>query len=108
MPRLRKTWAAWNFLGTSSPQADQSPVCVSYWCNRLQNLPAHAPDMFVTLNPIKPPAADKVIRKLKLAHPVYRWAGPRPAAPHAERRGLGSTLLPLSLLRMRLADPRAL
>lgn len=73
MPRLRKTWASWNFLGSSEAAADTSPVCVSYWCNLLQNLPPHAPDMFVTLNPPKPPAADKVIRKLKLAHPVYRW-----------------------------------
>jgi predicted NAD/FAD-binding protein len=31
-------------------------VCVSYWANRLQPLPADAPNLFVTLNPIHPPA----------------------------------------------------
>jgi predicted NAD/FAD-binding protein len=49
-------------------------VTVSYWLNRLQHLPAEAPEMFVTLNPPQPPAADTIIRKLQLAHPVYRWA----------------------------------
>lgn len=75
MPVNRKTWSSWNFLGTSSPQADTSAVCVSYWVNRLQELPPGAPNLFVTLNPITPPAPDTVIRRLKLAHPVFRWAG---------------------------------
>lgn len=39
----------------------------------LQHLPPEAPQMFVTLNPPHPPAADKVIRRLQLAHPVYRY-----------------------------------
>lgn len=47
-------------------------MTVSYWLNRLQHLPPEAPEMFVTLNPPNPPAADKVIRRLQLAHPVYR------------------------------------
>lgn len=72
MPKNRKVWASWNFLGTSDARADDQAVCVSYWANRLQTFPAGAPDMFVTLNPPKPPAADKVIRRLKLAHPVFR------------------------------------
>jgi hypothetical protein len=38
----------------------------------LQHLPPEAPQMFVTLNPPHPPAADKTIRRLQLAHPVYR------------------------------------
>ena len=40
-----------------------------------QELPSGAPDMFVTLNPLHPPAADKVIRRLSLAHPVFRSVG---------------------------------
>jgi predicted NAD/FAD-binding protein len=68
-------WASWNFLGESATSTDASSeaaVTVSYWLNRLQHLPAEAPQMFVTLNPPHPPAADKVIRRLQLAHPVYR------------------------------------
>lgn len=72
MPRNRKVWSSWNFLGTSDPASDDTAVCVSYWVNRLQHLPPGAPEMFVTLNPLQPPAADTVIRRLSLAHPVFR------------------------------------
>lgn len=71
MPVNRKVWSSWNFLGHSD-DSDKAAVCVSYWVNRLQHLPPGAPDMFVTLNPPAPPAADKVIRKLHLEHPVFR------------------------------------
>jgi len=33
-------------------------VCVTYWANRLQPLPPGAPNLFVTLNPIHPPAGE--------------------------------------------------
>ncbi len=52
---------------------DDGPVCVSYWINNLQRLPPGAPDTFVTLNPPEPPAADKTLKKLSLAHPVYSF-----------------------------------
>ncbi|KAL4856846.1 Tuberculostearic acid methyltransferase UfaA1 [Chlorella vulgaris] len=74
MPRCKKTWASWNFLGSSGAEGDRAAVCVSYWANRLQPLPADAPHLFVTLNPIHPPAADKVFRRLTLAHPVFSFA----------------------------------
>ncbi|KAK9804082.1 hypothetical protein WJX73_004574 [Symbiochloris irregularis] len=70
MPRDHALWASWNFI--RPPHApDDSAVCVSYWTNRLQRLPADAPDTFVTLNPVQPPAEGKVIRRLSLSHPVY-------------------------------------
>eukprot|EP00775_Hariotina_reticulata_P004736 gene4736-4986_t len=76
MPVNKGAWASWNFLGTSedscNPESDAA-VTVSYWLNRLQHLPAEAPQMFVTLNPPQPPAAAKVIQKLQLAHPVYSF-----------------------------------
>ncbi|KAG2447750.1 hypothetical protein HYH02_007208 [Chlamydomonas schloesseri] len=74
MPLNRKTWSSWNFLGTSGPQSNTSAVCVSYWVNRLQELPPGAPNLFVTLNPITPPAPETVIRRLTLAHPVFSGA----------------------------------
>lgn len=36
MPRIRKTWSSWNFLGTSAPGSDDAAVCVTYWLNKLQ------------------------------------------------------------------------
>jgi cyclopropane-fatty-acyl-phospholipid synthase len=37
MPRLKKTWSSWNFLGSSGAAAeDSAAVCVTYWLNKLQ------------------------------------------------------------------------
>jgi predicted NAD/FAD-binding protein len=75
MPVNKGAWASWNFLGTSEGSCDpdsDAAVTVSYWLNRLQNLPSETPQMFVTLNPPQPPAAEKIIQRLQLAHPVYR------------------------------------
>ena len=40
----------------------------------LQRLPADAPPTFATLNPPRPPAADKTIRRLQLAHPSFSYS----------------------------------
>jgi len=74
MPADRKAWASWNFIGHSGCEADTAAVCVTYWLNLLQHLPPTAPDLFVTLNPRAPPAADKTIRRLPLGHPVFSHA----------------------------------
>lgn len=74
MPRNRAAWASWNCLQGAAAGADTSSVCVSYWVNLLQNLPADAPDVFVTLNPITPPCATKVLTKLTLDHPLLNMA----------------------------------
>jgi hypothetical protein len=42
-----------------------------------QNLPPSAPQLFVTLNPPSPPAADKTIKRLALAHPAFSSASYR-------------------------------
>ncbi len=71
MPRDRKSWASWNCLTGSAAEAQDRPVCVSYWVNSLQSLPTSAPDLFVTLNPVHEPAEGTVHRRLKLAHPIF-------------------------------------
>lgn len=73
MPQNRGVWASWNFMGRSEG-ADNVPVCVSYWANRLQHLPHDAPDLFVTLNPPHPPAKGSVLSRRTLAHPVFSFA----------------------------------
>ena len=40
----------------------------------LQRLPADALPTFATLNPPRPPAAEKTIRRLQLAHPAFSYA----------------------------------
>lgn len=38
MPRIKKAWSSWNFIGASQGAAagDDAAVCVTYWLNRLQ------------------------------------------------------------------------
>ena len=52
MPARRKAWASWNYIGRRDDR--RAPVSVTYWMNRLQALTG-APDLFVTLNPPRPP-----------------------------------------------------
>jgi predicted NAD/FAD-binding protein/cyclopropane fatty-acyl-phospholipid synthase-like methyltransferase len=73
MPRNRQAWASWNCLkgeGRGTKSANES-VCVTYWVNLLQNLPKDAPDVFVTLNPPRPPKEGTVEHKVTLAHPLF-------------------------------------
>ena len=82
MPRLKKVWSSWNYLGYAADASTQSTerVAVSYWMNCLQNL-ATTTDYFVTLNPPAPPAEDKVIGRYVYHHPVFDVA-----AMHAQTR----------------------
>lgn len=75
--------------GPSNHHRRRAAVCVSYWANRLQPLPAGAPNLFVTLNPISPPAKDKTFRRLTLSHPVFSFASDaaQRALPAAQARG---------------------
>lgn len=67
MPQRRAVWSSWNFIGARA-EFNQAP-CVTYWMNRLQNLPG--PDLFVTLNPPREPAAGTVVRAQAFTHPVF-------------------------------------
>ena len=69
LPRRPKVWSAWNYLaGEGAP--DARPVSVSYLINRLQPLPFQTP-VVVSLNPFTEPAADKTLRRIQYAHPVF-------------------------------------
>ncbi len=75
MPRRRGLWSAWNYMGRTGPGGDRS-LCVTYWMNRLQDLPAHTP-LFVTLNPLQPPDPAKVVRTEVYEHPRFDAAAIR-------------------------------
>lgn len=66
MPRERRVWASWNYMGGGAG----SPVCVSYWMNRLQALPTER-QLFVTLNPSHEPAPGTVVTRIDYDHPVF-------------------------------------
>lgn len=66
MPQERRVWASWNYMGGGAG----SPVCVSYWMNRLQALPTER-QLFVTLNPSHEPAPGTVVTRIDYDHPVF-------------------------------------
>lgn len=70
LPRNKKVWSAWNYLGGRDVDGARS-VCVSYLLNRLQNLPISQP-VVVTLNPFSPPR--EVLARFEYAHPVFDHA----------------------------------
>ncbi len=69
MPRRRRAWASWNYIGSSTDSADPGMPCVTYWMNELQGLPG--PDLFVTLNPTIEPRAETVLFEGNFNHPVF-------------------------------------
>jgi uncharacterized protein len=69
MPRRRRAWGSWNYLRSSSERAD-ADVAVTYWMNRLQGIDRSMP-LFVTLNPDREPAADKVFAEFSYDHPQF-------------------------------------
>jgi hypothetical protein len=75
MPRRRDLWSAWNYMGRTVSGGDRQ-LCVTYWMNRLQDLPAHTP-LFVTLNPIHAPNPGMVIHRETYEHPRFDAAAMR-------------------------------
>lgn len=73
MPRRRAVWSSWNYLADRS-QSDG--LCVSYWMNRLQPLPAGT-DWFLTLNPLQEPAAQHHVFTQTYEHPRFDAAALR-------------------------------
>jgi hypothetical protein len=68
MPRRRKVWSAWNYA--AQRDATHQELSVTYWMNRLQNLPGDLP-LFVTLNPLTEPDPALVHRRDIYHHPVF-------------------------------------
>jgi predicted NAD/FAD-binding protein len=75
MPRRRKAWSSWNYVGEDSG-GDGRRLCVTYWMNQLQNLPPEHP-LFVTLNPVRAPAEGTLLRTEVYEHPLFDAAATR-------------------------------
>ena len=97
MPRRRSVWSSWNYVADSEDR--DSPVSVTYWMNRLQDLPDSTP-LFVSVNPGRAPADGAAALHLR-ASDVRRRRDPRPAHP-ACHPGHARHLLLRQLLRLRL------
>lgn len=69
MPRRRRVWASWNFIGAATTDRHDE-LCVTYWMNKLQGLPPSRP-LFVTLNPVFAPSEDVVHQEVEYTHPLF-------------------------------------
>ena len=69
MPKNKKVWSSWNFLGNDSKKETLS---VSYWMNNLQRLYTEQ-NYFVTLNPFKKPVYSKIIKIIDYSHPTFTF-----------------------------------
>lgn len=80
MPRVRRTWAAWN---VHLDDGGCDGACVTYWMNELQPLGA-AKDYFVTLNNGARIRDEHVLRRVGYAHPIFTLEAARAQERHAE------------------------
>ena len=67
MPRRRACWSSWVYRSAGEGRGE---VGVTYWMNRLQNLPDDDP-LFVTLNPVTPIREDRIYDETEFHHPVF-------------------------------------
>jgi predicted NAD/FAD-binding protein len=67
MPRRRRAWASWNYIGDAGRR---EALCVTYWMNWLQRLGTDT-DFFLTLNPVRAPRAGSVRATFRYEHPGY-------------------------------------
>lgn len=70
MPRRRRGWSSWNYIGGEAPGAG---LCVTYWMNQLQKLDTTR-NYFVTLNPTSRLDATQVLHREIYEHPVFDTA----------------------------------
>ncbi|MEP1327349.1 FAD-dependent oxidoreductase [Pseudophaeobacter sp.] len=67
MPKRRSCWSSWAY------RSQDGGVGVTYWMNRLQNIPESDP-LFVTLNPTRPIPKNKIYDQVEFSHPVFDQA----------------------------------
>jgi predicted NAD/FAD-binding protein len=76
LPTRPLAWAAWNYERASDRHRESSQVCLHYLLNLLQPLPFQQP-VVVSLNPVTPIAAEKILGSFDYAHPVFDGAAIR-------------------------------
>lgn len=88
MPARRPVWSSWVYR--SDGVAEQRRIGVSYWMNRLQNIPESDP-LSITLNPTTPIDESQVYDRNTFAHPVFDHAALRAQGTLAEIQGRHNT-----------------
>ena len=68
MPPRLSAWTAWNYV--KQGESNGTPVSLTYWMNRLQNLPSKTPYL-VTLNTDQVIKDEHIIREIDYTHPIF-------------------------------------
>ncbi|MES0862158.1 FAD-dependent oxidoreductase [Ruegeria sp. SCPT10] len=84
MPKRRACWSSWTY------RSQAGNVGVTYWMNRLQNIPDSDP-LFVTLNASSEISADKIYDQVEFAHPVFDKAALKAQGQIREMQGQNRT-----------------
>ena len=87
MPKRPKVWASWNFIGNGDFERN---TCVTYWMNRLQSI-AEDTNLFVTLNPVRPPKAETLLHTEVYEHPLFDAPAIRAQSQLWSLQGCGNT-----------------
>lgn len=88
MPRRRSVWSSWNYVADAGDR--DRPVSVTYWMNRLQNLPESTP-LFVSVNPGHAPQPATAHARFVFEHPMYDAAAIRAQRDLHQIQGLRDT-----------------
>ena len=86
MPRHRACWSSWIYRGTTTGPNEARPIGLTYWMNRLQNIPEEDP-LFVTLNPAEPIRDELIYDETVFHHPVFDHAALAVQSKIAARQG---------------------
>lgn len=84
MPRRRACWSSWVYKAETGAQT--AGVGVTYWMNRLQNIPQSDP-LFVSLNPVQAVDPRLIYDQTSFRHPVFDHAAIRAQGRLAEVQG---------------------
>ncbi|MDW4550564.1 FAD-dependent oxidoreductase [Defluviimonas sp. D31] len=84
MPRRRACWASWSY------RSHNGQTGVTYWMNKLQNIPESDP-LFVTLNPTQEIPTASIYDVVEFAHPVFDTAALRAQRRIREMQGQNRT-----------------
>jgi len=84
MPKRRNAWASWVY------KSQAGHIGVTYWMNRLQNIPESDP-LFVTLNPATDIPDSKIYDSVDFAHPMFDQASLAAQSQIREMQGDNNT-----------------
>ena len=88
MPKRRKVWSSWVYQAETGVERTQ--IGVSYWMNRLQNIPEDDP-LFITLNPAREIPDHLVYDQNTFRHPIFDLAALKAQGRLREMQGQNNT-----------------